>query len=122
MPTISELVDKHSKVPGDIRVHDPECEDDWQPYRPFMKDRQEDWHCLDVDGSHQEMNAESDCWQLYTEPKPKVMRAQYLVYRCGDERPFTTNHWYYDDADLKDDYDSSGLQSYQRLQEREFER
>lgn len=61
---------------------------------------------------------------IQDEPKPKVMRAQYLVIPKSHIMPFTTDSWYLDEKDARsrmmhDSYDDA---PFIRLEERAFER
>lgn len=75
MATIKELIEKHSKVPGDLRITKPYWAVEW--LRPFFQDEKTDWHLLDQAGyAYTWPEATSGCdWQLYQEPR--VKRAQY---------------------------------------------
>ena len=78
MATISELVAKHSKVPGDIRVtHSQWSELPAHNFTPYFCDRF-NWYGLqnddEVTGDMSRWNILDDDWELYTEPKPKVKR------------------------------------------------
>lgn len=73
MPTISELVKQHSKVPGDIRVYDKEHPvDGW--FRPYyLSDDTGDWRGISSVSGDDIYDNYRD-YELYTEPKPKVKR------------------------------------------------
>jgi hypothetical protein len=61
-------------------------------------------------------------WQLYTEPKPKVMRAQYMVKYKYDCVPYETDNLYKDDEEFfKFHPRKSEREWYKRLEERECE-
>ena len=54
--------------------------------------------------------------------EPKVMRAQYVLWANGINRPFTPQYWYKDDADLRKEYNEEAYQIAIRLEERDFEK
>lgn len=86
MPTIKELVDAHSKVPGDIRVTTKSmC--GW--FQPFFETPTDKWigPCAANNEYLVVGKAANDDWHLYTEQKPKVKRAQYLVITSDDGVP-----------------------------------
>lgn len=127
MPTIKELVDKHSKVPGDIRVIHPDFNTGvWlRPY--FHCELNKCWY-----GRNEVGNAMVVCdslspnFQLYEEPKPKVKRAQYLIVE-GEGRyhnPYTTADWYKDEDDARLGTSVFGHGQFIRLTEteRDFDR
>lgn len=119
MPTISELIKEHSKVPGDIRVRRKSWAiGDWfQPFFPCEESFTYRGKANDREDFLQD--ATYGDWQLYTEPKSKVMRAQYLMIRNGINRPFITSGFYINDADLLADYPMAS--EYERQFEREFD-
>lgn len=59
-------------------------------------------------------------FRIYTEPKPKVMRAQYLVYPMLG-RPYVTDDLFKDDAEFEADHNMHTLKSYKRLADIECE-
>lgn len=120
MATIKELVDAHSKVPGDIRVTRL-C---WGPGRSFVPYYFADlgaslsgW-CGMKGGAHS-CPADYGDFELYTEPKPKVMRAQYLVEPLSGI-PFTSLYWCVDEEEIRSFSPNAG--KFTRLEEREFDR
>ena len=59
-------------------------------------------------------------YELFTEPKPKVMRAQYLVYDASPYNvPYITNQLYKDDAEFLKFHDDG--MPFKRLAEIECE-
>ena len=125
MPTISELVAQHSKIPGDIRVWDTKDKEWMRPYWDLQVGSETDWIGPTSTKPYGDQwgNTARD-YQLYTEPKPKVMRAQYLIVPFQSEKmPHTTSKWYLDANELRSDVEMRGRTfSALRLDEREFER
>lgn len=70
MATISDLVAKHSKVPGDIRIQHEDSNDWFQPFF-FVQGSWFGRNSMDVAVS---FYGDLHRWQLYTEPKKKVVR------------------------------------------------
>jgi hypothetical protein len=69
MPTISELVAKHSKVPGDIVVKDGNA-----IFYPYFQDNESLWHGLNSANKYDSWDDLDKEWQLYTEPKVPIKR------------------------------------------------
>lgn len=100
MPTISDLVREHSKVPGDIRVRRQSNDDrNWrndQWFRPYFP--HDEYWCGKVDEAlpcsflnDSDRGESGASWQLYTEPKPKLspLELAYTLYDAiahGDEK------------------------------------
>ncbi len=123
MPTIAELVKEHSKVPGDIRIRLP-IWDTYNAFRPFYLSVS-GWHGLrEHDSSWCYPECMDDGWQLYTEPKPKVMRAQYLIEPIDlTSLPFITDRFFKDDDQVAKHHGGThAVARYTRLDEREFDR
>lgn len=83
MATIRELVETHSKVPGDIKITHFEFNDGW--VRPFFIGRESIgcvcWIGLDEVGDSVYLPLDEDSlYRLYTEPKAKVKRWLWAVH------------------------------------------
>lgn len=96
MATIKELVDKHSKIPGDILV----CEmsaafEVW--FRPFFQNDKGDWVGPSKWNS-EDVWPEHDNHRIYIEPKQKVKRWLWAYFSSGEwkQHPF-----YYTDAQVR---------------------
>lgn len=100
MPTLDELIAEHTKDgkrPDDIRVR----QSDWRPeawFRPYFKSRW--WYGLNQDGTQRSFTAVEEDFELYTEPKPKVKRAQYLVHIKGYD-PYITDILHTDEKSVQ---------------------
>lgn len=116
MATIKELVDAHSTVPGDIRVSRPDRAE-W--LRPFYQVDARLWRGK-TPTSEDCLFASYCDMVLYTEPKPKVMRAQYLV--TGHRtHPYITVGFFIDEREVRAQYGANGA-TFTRLEEREFDK
>ncbi len=82
MPTISDLVKHHSKVPGDIRIRKliwPNPSDWFQPFFPCKIPGLDPYfHGLNDYGAPSKYPSDEVGWQLYAEPKPNHI-AQKLI-------------------------------------------
>ena len=102
MATISELVAKHSKIPGDIRVRH-RAWSDWEWFQPFYTLLRETFGPRQYRGGGYDKChiylCDEDEWELYTEPKKvKVRRAQYLIIPgTSSLLPFITDTMYKDE-------------------------
>jgi len=95
MATISELME--GKKPGEIKVRNL-YGDIFIPY--FKSDVL--WHGLNgYIGKATNFLDSRTSWQIYTEPKPKVKRAQYLV-EVDYSVPLITPQFYENDAEAMD--------------------
>lgn len=144
MATIRELIDAHSKVPGDIRVAQEHWASVQQWFQPFFA-TQSDWHGLIGNNFSQFPNRgeypfRGSNWHLFEEPPPKVKRwqgwemyptpkvkrAQYLVIDPRQRRPYCTGDWCTDEKDARDSilYRDTSSAVFIRLTEteREFDR
>lgn len=103
MPTLDELIAEHTKDgkrPDDIRVR----QSDWRPeawFRPYFKSQYGCWYGLNQDGTQRSFTPVEEDFELYTEPKPKVKRAQYLLAYPG-VNPFITDQLYIDEKQVRD--------------------
>ncbi len=77
MPTISELME--GKKPGEIRVTGLSEYDAVYWFRPYYR-IEGCWHGPDIQVPHYSWK-DDDTWQLYTEPKPKVVRWLWALSR-----------------------------------------
>lgn len=118
MATVSELVTKHSKVPGDIKVRHctwPKME--WA--RPYFQTRNGIFHGLNEDDNNIWLGTDNN-FELYVEPKRKVKRAQYLL-EWQNCRPEVTSVFFVDDDDVRRCFNSNLLIRLTRLTETERE-
>lgn len=114
---ISELT-KDGKRPDEFRVRDPEWPSEgW--FRPYFKDNSNDWVgqyesgiTLIVKGNR--------ILQIYTEPKPKVKRAQYLVFET-ERKPYLTHFYYKDDEEILTDFSGRNNIKVKRLDHTKIE-
>jgi hypothetical protein len=103
MATISELVAKHSKVPGDIKVR-RQCRgpSDW--FRPYFPIGDEWWRGQSFITPDARVSSEFNDWQLYTEPKPKIKRWLWADPVIGTHcTPRMSGHFYTEDEALNMD-------------------
>jgi hypothetical protein len=89
MASIKELVEKHSKVPGDIKIAHEVMPIRFRPF--FLSSISGYWFGRADDGGAVQHNGNDTQWKLYTEPKPKVKRAQYLVKYESSSVPFISD-------------------------------
>lgn len=118
MPTIKELVDKHSKVPGDIRITHPEfIRFDW--LKPFFVAKGT-WYGTDREDKLASLHDDNDeGYELYEEPKPKVKRAQYMFYPHSEQPPWLTSSFFKDTEEAYQHVPGKGI--LVRLDETELE-
>src|SRR5574338_716543 len=102
MPTLDELIAEHTKDgkrPDELRIaHCSWLPDQW--FQPFYKCRNGFWHGLIQNNANDFYEGRGE-WKLYTEPKPKVKRAQYL-YQLRGGKPRKTTRYYKDDSEFID--------------------
>jgi hypothetical protein len=97
MATLDKLME--GKGPGEIKVRKSSYGEDGY-FIPYFRSIYDTWHGLRDDETNDYYDANYDCWELYTEPKPKVRRAQYLMQNLiADRRPFQTYEFFRDDAE-----------------------
>jgi hypothetical protein len=89
MATIGELVEKYSKVPGDIRVR----ASSWRPdewFQPFFSTKGGVWLGLDAEGIGLAYTPDygDGTWQIYEDPKPNAKVKKWLwAYEMGITGP-----------------------------------
>ena len=97
-------------------------------HREFITQSREDIEALLAEVSEQserieKLRDEGFAWQsVIMPPKPKVMRAQYLVYLNGDYAPWITDHFFVNDIECRRYYGLVLSDKIERLEEREFAR
>ena len=85
------------KRPGEIKV----CNEYYHKgayFIPYFQSVYGNWHGLREDGTNDYYITNSDCWEIYTEPKPKVKRAQYLFIN-SESLPAVKDQFFVDDAE-----------------------
>lgn len=113
MPIISQLME--GRNPGEIKVYSGA-----HRFIPYFESYGM-WHGLDACGNPTAFLDSCTSWKIYTEPKPKVKRAQYLLMFLDDPRPFVTGRLFVDDKDVCDAYDIKKYRVLERLLETERE-
>jgi hypothetical protein len=104
------------KKPGQIRVRKAGYRED-KYFVPYFLSILGNWHGIHQDGAADSFYGEGDYWQLYTEPKPKVKRAQYMIFYGAN--PLQTPNYFRDDEEVWSDYPS--VKRIERLPETERE-
>lgn len=92
MPTLEELIAEHTKDgkrPDELRLGRVNWGNGWW-FRPYFRTRTGDWYGIDRAIEEDAYHGSADGFELYTEPKPKVKRAQYLVHIKGYD-PYITD-------------------------------
>ena len=123
MATISELME--GKKPGEIKIRlDTFLKGHY--FIPYFQAEYDNWHgvlCDTRDTIHAHYyGVYSEGWELYTEPNPKVLMAQYLMQNMITGRPFLSTEYFRDGTEA-----AAAFGSYSRVlgraveTEREFE-
>jgi len=118
--TLDELITeltKDGKRPDEFRVRAVDHKPGYW-FRPYFKANGR-WHGVDDSGSYWWSGLDDDTFELYTEPKPKVKRAQYLLAYPG-VNPFITDQLYIDEKQVRDQM-AKNLIICERLTETERE-
>lgn len=121
MATINELMEKYSKVPGDLKLRYPLLgKHSWFiPYFYLHKDKA--WHGItnysDYQGVYQ---GDADTWELWQEPKKKKKVAPYLMRR-KDNLIVMTHTFYETDEAATHDWEDAGQTTIRRMTELEVE-
>jgi hypothetical protein len=66
------------KKPGEIKVRKSDY-GEGRYFIPYFRTTYDSWHGLHEDETNNYYAANVDLWELYTEPKPKVKRALYVI-------------------------------------------
>ena len=115
MSTLKELINTHSKVPGDIKVRCRDCPVNsyFVPY--FVDAASEHCHGLNHDGEPDSFHAVyTDAWELYTKPKAKVKLYQYAYRSSYDGKWLTCLNYFKNDQAFFTEY-SGGAKSCPRF-------
>ena len=118
MATIAELVKKHSKIPGDIRVRFGLGVDIFWPY---FQDNLGIWVGKNDLNQIKYVPGITDSRELYPEPKPKVKRAAYAIFRRGRSYPVQTMGMFKDDAEFLSKFNDLTDSNYYRIASTEVE-
>src|SRR5574338_410160 len=102
--TLDELITeltKDGKRPDELRLGRVNWGNGWW-FRPYFRTRTGDWYGIDRAIEKDAYHGSADGFELYTEPKPKVKRAQYLLAYRG-MNPFITDQLYIDEKRVRDE-------------------
>ena len=99
MATLNELME--GKKPGEIKVQLKSFLPE-QYFVPHFQSICTLWHGINESGDYERYDEDLRDWQLYTEPKPKVKRAQYIVISDFYGLPHRTTGFFKDDDEARE--------------------
>ena len=117
MATLNQLME--GRRPGEIKV----CKlslGGGSYFIPYFQNVYGRWHGLREDGTNEDYAANNNLWEIYTEPKPKVKRAQYIINR-SHHLPFVSPILFKDEVEARKLYPDAVTVERMSETEREFD-